>query len=198
METIPLFPLASVLLPGGRMSLQIFEPRYLDLVRDCMKTDSAFGVVWIRRGAEIAQRGSASPQLGDYGTTARIVDWDQLPNGLLGLTIQGGQRFDLGATAVRANGLVVGQVELRPQLEPVALEPRWQSLLVILHSLETHPQIQRMALQLDYDDAWQVACTLIQLLPLDEALKYQLLGIDSIESLMVELDTILNQISGED
>lgn len=198
MSELPLFPLSGVLMPYGRMPLQIFEPRYLDLVRDCMKTDSAFGVVWIRRGAEVAQRGSASPQLGDYGTTARIVDWDQLPNGLLGLTIQGGQRFDLGATAVRANGLVVGQVALRPQLEPVAMEPRWQSLLDILHSLETHPHIQRMALQLDYDDAWQVACTLIQLLPLDEALKYQLLGIDSIESLMVELDTILNQISGED
>jgi Lon protease-like protein len=195
---LPLFPLSGVLMPYGRMPLQIFEPRYLDLVRDCMKTDSAFGVVWIRRGAEVAQRGSASPQLGDYGTTARIVDWDQLPNGLLGLTIQGGQRFDLGATAVRANGLVVGQVALRPQLEPVAMEPRWQSLLDILHSLETHPHIQRMALQLDYDDAWQVACTLIQLLPLDEALKYQLLGIDSIESVMVELDAILNQISGED
>ena len=198
MSELPLFPLSGVLMPYGRMPLQIFEPRYLDLVRDCMKTDSAFGVVWIRRGAEVAQRGSASPQLGDYGTTARIVDWDQLPNGLLGLTIQGGQRFDLGATAVRANGLVVGQVALRPQLEPVAMEPRWQSLLDILHSLETHPHIQRMALQLDYDDAWQVACTLIQLLPLDEALKYQLLGIDSIESLMGELDTILNQISGED
>ena len=198
MSELPLFPLSGVLMPYGRMPLQIFEPRYLDLVRDCMKTDSAFGVVWIRRGAEVAQRGSASPQLGDYGTTARIVDWDQLPNGLLGLTIQGRQRFVLGATAVRGNGLVVGQVALRPQLEPVAMEPRWQSLLDILHSLETHPHIQRMALQLDYDDAWQVACTLIQLLPLDEALKYQLLGIDSIESLMVELDTILNQISGED
>lgn len=198
MSELPLFPLSGVLMPFGRMPLQIFEPRYLDLVRDCMKTDTAFGVVWIRRGAEIAQRGSASPQLGDYGTTARIVDWDQLPNGLLGLTIQGGQRFDLGATGVRANGLVVGQVELRPQLEPAAMEPRWQALLDILHSLETHPHIQRMALQLDYGDAWQVACTLIQLLPLEEALKYELLGIDSIETLMAELDTILNQISGED
>ncbi len=198
MSELPLFPLSGVLMPYGRMPLQIFEPRYLDLVRDCMKTDSAFGVVWIRRGAEVAQRGSASPQLGDYGTTARIIDWDQLPNGLLGLTIQGGQRFDLGETGVRANGLVVGQVELRPALEPIAMEPRWQSLLDILHSLETHPHIQRMALQLDYDDAWQVACTLIQLLPLEEALKYELLGIDSIEGLMAELDTILNQISGED
>ncbi|MDH4039327.1 MAG: LON peptidase substrate-binding domain-containing protein [Gammaproteobacteria bacterium] len=198
MSELPLFPLSGVLMPFGRVPLQIFEQRYLDLVRDCMKTDSAFGVVWIRRGAEVAQRGAASPLLGDYGTTARIVDWDQLPNGLLGITIQGGRRFDLLATGARANGLVVGEVELRPELLPAPVEPRWQSLLDVLHSLETHPHVQRMALQLDYSDAWQVACTLVQLLPLEEALKYKLLGIDAIEVLMGELDVILNQISGED
>lgn len=198
MSELSLFPLSGVLMPFGRMPLQIFEQRYLDLVRDTMKSDSAFGVVWIRRGAEVAQRGEASPQLGDYGTTARIVDWDQLPNGLLGVTIQGGQRFDLASTGVRANGLVVGQVALRPAPQPAPVVPQWQSLLDILHSLETHPHVQRMALQLDYGDAWQVACTLIQLLPLEEALKYRLLGIDSIEALMAELDVILNQISGED
>ena len=198
MSELSLFPLSGVLMPFGRMPLQIFEQRYLDLVRDTMKSDSAFGVVWIRRGAEVAQRGEASPQLGDYGTTARIVDWDQLPNGLLGVTIQGGQRFDLKSTGVRANGLVVGQVALRPAPQPAPVVPQWQSLLDILHSLETHPHVQRMALQLDYGDAWQVACTLIQLLPLEEALKYRLLGIDSIEALMAELDVILNQISGED
>lgn len=197
MSELPLFPLSGVLLPFGRMPLQIFEQRYLDLVRDCMKTDSAFGVVWIRRGAEVAQRGAAAPLLGDYGTTARIVDWDQLPNGLLGVTIQGGQRFDLVATEVRANGLVVGQVQQRAPSPPARMEPRWHTLLAVLRSLETHPHVQRMALQLDYDDAWQVAYTLLQLLPLEEALKYKLLGIDGIDALMGELDVILNQISGE-
>tara|TARA_R110001599_G_scaffold353714_1_gene595760 strand:- start:12384 stop:12926 length:543 start_codon:yes stop_codon:yes gene_type:complete len=180
------------------MPLQIFEPRYLDLVRDCMKTDSLFGVVWIQRGAEVAQRGSASPQLGDYGSTARIIDWDQLPNGLLGLTIQGDQRFDLRSTSVRANGLVVGEVGIREPSPAAAMEERWQALVDVLQSLETHPHVQRMALEVDYNDAWQVAYTLIQLLPLEEALKYQLLGIDDIVDLMGELDTILNQISGED
>ena len=175
MTELPLFPLSGVLLPYGRMPLQIFEPRYLDLVRDCMKTDSAFGVVWIRRGAEVAQPGGASPLLGDYGTSARIIDWDQLPN-----------------------GLVVGQVEFRPPLAPAEFESGWQTLLDVLRSLETHPHVQRMELQVDYRDAWQVAYTLIQLLPLEEALKYELLGLDSIDALMAELDTILNQISGED
>ena len=198
MTELPLFPLSGVLLPYGRMPLQIFEPRYLDLVRACMKTDSAFGVVWIRRGAEVAQPGGASPLLGDYGTSARIIDWDQLPNGLLGLTIKGGDRFDLSTTGVRANGLVVGQVEFRPPLAPAEFESGWQTLLDVLRSLETHPHVQRMELQVDYRDAWQVAYTLIQLLPLEEALKYELLGLDSIDALMAELDTILNQISGED
>jgi Lon protease-like protein len=195
---LALFPLSGVLVPFGRMPLQIFEPRYLDLVRDCMKANSAFGVVWIQRGAEVPQRGSASPQLGDYGSTARIVDWDQLPNGLLGLTIQGEQRFDLSETSVRSNGLVVGEVSMRAPSQAAVMEDRWLTLVDVLRSLETHPHVQRMALEVDYNDAWQVAYTLIQLLPLDEALKYHLLGIDDVIALMGELDTILNQISGED
>ena len=86
---LPLFPLSAVLLPHGRMPLQIFEQRYLDLVRETLRSDSQFGVVWIRQGSEVAQRGRAAPELGDYGTSARIVDWDQRPNGLLGITIEG-------------------------------------------------------------------------------------------------------------
>ncbi|MCB1705502.1 MAG: LON peptidase substrate-binding domain-containing protein [Halioglobus sp.] len=197
MTELPLFPLSGVLLPFGRMPLQIFEPRYLDLVRDCMKSDSPFGVVWIRRGAEVAQRGRASPELGDYGSCARIVDWDQLPNGLLGITIEGAQRFELFETSTRSNGLVVGQVELEPAVEPAPMSDVWASLLDVLRSLETHPHVERMSLRVDYNDAWQVAYTLVQLLPLDEALKYELLGIDSIDILMAELQALLNQISGE-
>ena len=197
MTELPLFPLSGVLLPYGRMPLQIFEPRYLDLVRDCMKSDSPFGVVWIRRGAEVAQRGRASAELGDYGTSARIVDWDQLSNGLLGITIEGAGRFDLFETSTRSNGLVVGQVELEPAVVPAPMSDVWVSLLDVLRSLETHPRVERMKLRVDYNDAWQVAYTLVQLLPLDEALKYELLGIDSIDVLMAELQALLNQISGE-
>jgi Lon protease-like protein len=195
---LPLFPLSGVLLPYGRMPLQIFEQRYIDLVRDCMKTDSAFGVVWIRRGAEVAQRGRAAPELGDYGTCARIVDWDQLPNGLLGITVEGTGRFELYEAGTRANGLVVGEVALQETPSSSPMREDWQSLLDVLLSLQNHPHVQRMNLGLDVNDAWQVAYTLVQLLPLEESLKYELLGIDDIEELMQELDVTLNQISGED
>lgn len=198
LSELPLFPLSGVLLPFGRVSLKIFEPRYLDLVRDCMKSNSRFGVVWIRRGAEVVQRGRAAPELGDYGTCARIVDWDQLPNGLLGITIEGTERFDLFATHTRSNGLVVGQVQLQQAIAPAPMADAWMSLLEVLRSLETHPHVERMNLRVDYNDAWQVAYTLIQLLPLDEALKYELLGAGSIDVLMAELQALLNQISGEE
>ena len=198
MSELPLFPLSGVLLPFGRIPLQIFEQRYLDLVRDCMKSGTDFGVVWIRRGAEVAQRGRAAPDLGDYGTCARIVDWDQLPNGLLGITIEGARRFELLETATRANGLVVGDVQLQDAQSPAPMLDAWQPLLDVLLSLQTHPHVQQMNLQLDYDNAWQVGYTLVQLLPLEESLKYELLGIDSVEALMQELDTVLNQISGEE
>lgn len=197
MSELPLFPLSGVLLPYGRMPLQIFEQRYLDLVRDSMKSGEPFGVVWIRRGSEVAERGRAAPQLGDYGTTARIVDWDQLPNGLLGITIQGEARFDLYETATRSNGLVVGEVKQQAAPLPAPMLSQWQSMLEVLQTLETHPHVQSLGLSLDYEDAWQVAGTLVQLLPLEEAIKYELLGADTVEELMQELDIILNQISGE-
>ncbi|MBK6736760.1 MAG: LON peptidase substrate-binding domain-containing protein [Haliea sp.] len=198
MSELPLFPLSGVLLPFGRVPLKIFEPRYLDLVRDCVKSNSPFGVVWIRRGAEVVQRGRAAPELGDYGTCARIVDWDQLPNGLLGITIAGGERFELFETQTRSSGLIVGRVELQEPIGPAPMSETWLSLLNVLRSLETHPHVERMKLRVDYNDAWQVAYTLIQLLPFDEALKYQLLGIDSIHELMANLQALLNKLSGED
>ena len=93
---IPLFPLGTVLLPHGRLPLQIFERRYIDMVAKCMREQTGFGVVWLRQGSEVDEEGvSSALQIGDYGTLAHIVDWDQLPNGLLGITIEGSQRFHI-------------------------------------------------------------------------------------------------------
>ena len=91
---------------------------------------------------------------------------------------------------------MVGQVELQPAVMPTPLSADWLSLLDVLRSLETHPHVERMKLRVDYNDAWQVAYTLTQLLPLEEALKYELLGLDSVEALLAQLYALLNQISG--
>lgn len=197
MTEIPLFPLSAVLFPHGRMPLQIFEQRYLDLVRDCMRRGSGFGVAWIRRGSEVAREGRTVHELADLGTLARIVDWDQLPNGLLGITIEGEQRFRLANTRVAGNGLVWGEVELLPAPERSSLPPQWLSLQEVLADLGRHPEVQRLGLQVQSEDAWEVGYRLAQLLPLEESLKYGLLVVDDSGPLLDQLDLILSHISGE-
>lgn len=198
MTEISLFPLATALMPYGRMPLQIFEQRYLDLVADCMRKGEGFGIVWLRKGTELAEKSIATPDIGDYGTYARITDFDQLPNGLLGITIEGESRFDVIDVWRAKNGLVQANVEMAPPLSPTPMLDSWQSLNAVLKGLEAHPHVQRMQLDVDHENAWQVAFSLIQLLPFEDSVKYELLGMESIDSLVRELDILLNQISGED
>ena len=193
---IPLFPLSSVLFPGGRMSLQIFEQRYLDLVRSCLKQEEGFGLVWIAEGAEVAQPGTGMPKLGEFGCYARIVDWDSLPSGLLGITIEGGERFCLDEARSESNQLVVGDVEMKELCAAEPMREEWDSMLEVLSSLEQHPHVQRMGIKADHEDAWQVGYVLAQLLPVEEAIKYQLLGLDDIAQFMEELGEVLDELGG--
>ncbi|MCB1559748.1 MAG: LON peptidase substrate-binding domain-containing protein [Xanthomonadales bacterium] len=104
---LPLFPLHGVLFPGGEMRLRLFEPRYLDLVSDCSRRDSGFGVCLIVQGEEAGE--PALPAA--WGTRARITDFYTLDDGLLGITVRGGRRFHVRRTRLRDNGLIVGDVE---------------------------------------------------------------------------------------
>jgi Lon protease-like protein len=193
---IPLFPLSSVLFPGGRMSLQIFEQRYLDLVRSSLKQEEGFGLVWIAEGAEVAQPGTSMPKLGEFGCYGRIVDWDSLPSGLLGITIEGGERFCLKEARSESNQLVVADVEMKALRAAEPMREEWDSMLEVLSSLEQHPHVQRMGIKADHEDAWQVAYVLAQLLPVEEAIKFQLLGLDDIAQFMEELGEVLDELGG--
>lgn len=198
MTEIPLFPLSAALMPYGHMPLQIFEQRYLDMVANCMRSGTGFGVVWLRKGSEASAMGIDTPDIGDYGTHARITDFDQLPNGLLGITIRGEARFDVAEVWREPSGLVCANVAMEPVLAPAPMQEGWRSLEVVLRGLESHPYVQRMNLEIDYENAWEVAYTLVQLLPFEDSIKYELLGMTSLEALIAELDILLNQISGED
>ena len=197
MSEIALFPLSSVLLPSGRMSLQIFEQRYLDLVAHCMRDSEGFGIVWLQQGSEVSGGSLDTPNVGEYGTYARIVDWDQLPNGLLGITIEGHEPFDVQSVWRTPSGLVKAEVEWRDIPETMQLPDRYASLAEVLEGLLRHPQIQRLQLDSDLTDGWRVGAQLAQLLPIDEGLKYQLQGLTSVDQLLEEMDNILVELSGE-
>src|SRR5688572_24277878 len=102
---MPLFPLNTVLFPGGPLPLRIFEPRYVDMVRACMRDGAPFAVMMIRSGREVGAGAVAS--MATIGTAARIVDFDQLPDGLLGIVCEGAQKVRVDDRRVASDGLNV-------------------------------------------------------------------------------------------
>ncbi|HVB83848.1 MAG TPA: LON peptidase substrate-binding domain-containing protein [Rhodanobacteraceae bacterium] len=169
---IPLFPLSTVLFPGGPLQLRIFEPRYLAMVRECARSDSAFGVCLILSGREAGL--PAEPAA--VGTLARISDFYTLPDGLLGIGAVGGARFRALRTRVREDGLLLGTIELWADEPAIAVPPEFGLLATILERLtEQLEPAWRDAPRANYDDAVWVGFRLAELLPLGDGERQQLL-----------------------
>jgi Lon protease-like protein len=128
-EQVPLFPLNTVLYPDGPLSLRIFEPRYLDMVKECTANDREFGVCLILSGEESGAPASTVR----LGTTAKIVDFFTLDDGLLGIRAVGIDRFELQRTSIRDNGLMVANIQ---RLEPEYEQPVEDRFLVLRSVLE--------------------------------------------------------------
>jgi uncharacterized protein len=159
---IPLFPLQTVLFPGGPLPLRIFEPRYVDMISRCLKSGIGFGVLLIQSGEET---GPASTH--DLGTVATIVDWDQLNDGTLGVVVLGGARFLLRSARRQDDGLRLGVVELL-EPEPVApLPERFHDMARLLEGVfeDLGPHYRHVTP--DFGDAGWVGCRLAELLPIE-------------------------------
>lgn len=180
---LPLFPLSSVVLPGGLLPLRLFEPRYLDMVSDCMKQDSGFGVCLIREGAEA---GEAALPYGT-GTEVSIVDWDRQPDGLLGITVRGERKIQVHEMEVQANQLIVAEASpLLPEpAEPVPDE--CQMLVEILR--QSLNQLDALIHYDDpqWDDASWVGSRLTELLPLPPRVRQYLVELDNPTARLHEL-----------
>lgn len=160
---LPLFPLSAVLFPGGTITLRIFESRYLDMVRECSRNASGFGIYLILEGSE----GNEPSKPVAIGTVARIVDFYTFPDGLLGITAKGGERFHVEHTRVRHDGLVRADVQCWPP-EPALRVPAEYGLLVTLleRIVEKAGGAYARAARANFDDASWVGFRLAELLPL--------------------------------
>lgn len=196
-EQIPLFPLSNVLFSGALLTLQIFEPRYLDLVGRCMKTNTGFGVVLIRKGFE-AHRADAQapPSLFEVGTYARIVDFNQLANGMLGIVCAGGEKFRIFRDWEAPDRLRLAEVEFLPEEPPSAVAADFQPLVDTLRVLAKHPLVQRLGLDVDYDDARSVSWRLAELLPLEAETKQSLLQMQQPRERLVEIRRLVAKLRG--
>jgi Lon protease-like protein len=172
-ESIALFPLNVVLFPEGRLPLRIFETRYIDMVRSCMRGNSSFGVVLIRDGKEVGPA-----ETFDVGTTAKIVDFHQLSDGFLGLSCVGERRFRILRRSRQTDGLNLAEVDWLTPEPAVPVPPRHAHLGELLKTVL--PQLGEVYtnIPMRLDDAAWVGHRLAEILPIPAAEKQQSLEMD--------------------
>lgn len=188
---ITLFPLNTVLFPESELKLRIFEPRYVDMVSECLRTDSGFGVCLISDGKAAGQPIEFFPM----GTYARIIDWNQLPEGLLGITIKGERRFKVVRSGRRKNNLRVGEIiwlDDEDDLMPVS----YRGFSDLLKEIASRYELPFADEPERFDEANWVSERLSELLPFELSAKQELLEMDSafsrfdyIQALLEKIDT---------
>lgn len=184
-----LFPLSTVVFPGGIMPLRIFEPRYLDMVAMCMKGRTQFGVC----AAQPARSGEFSAPRA-VGTLVEIVDFDRLDDGQLGITVEGRRRFEVVSTRQADNGLWWGEVSFISETADSACPIEFTALKQVAAALIEEVGLPYDTQASDYDSASWLSARLTELLPFDAATKHDLLATnDPLERLrrirpMVEIE----------
>jgi uncharacterized protein len=174
MNPLPLFPLRTVLFPGGLLPLRIFEPRYVDMVGRCLRAESEFGVVQILGGAETG----AIDELATIGTSARIVDFNTADDGLLGLLCRGERRFRIEQRSLQPDGLHLAEVTWLTEGTTVPLTAAQRPLVAVLQRVLEELGTTAQFLQPRFDEAGWVSNRFAELLPLDRAAQQRLLETD--------------------
>lgn len=199
-EQIPLFPLRVVMFPGGRLDLQIFERRYIDLVSHCMRTSTGFGVCLLKEGEEVIQEG-IDQTIHRTGTYSNIIDWDQLENGVLGITVEGSTKFNIEDCWQIDSGVLQANVEFSQTdsvgKESIPLDNQFSALADLLQNLESHPLIEQKNLAIDYNNLWDLGWRLSELIPIDVEQKQQLLELDDPWERIQNLEQLVSDLANE-
>lgn len=185
---IPIFPLDTVLFPGGKLPLRIFEARYVDMTKACIGDDGVFGVCQIIEGRESGK--PAVPAL--IGCTARISSWDVPSPGLFSLVTTGEQVFRMHERRVMPDGLIRAQVELLAPAPKQGLAEVHGTLAAMLKEI-----IQRFGRDWfhapeRFDDAYWIACRLAEFLPMQPQEKVQLLECSDPQAMLDELSELVS------
>ncbi|WIO74813.1 LON peptidase substrate-binding domain-containing protein [Porticoccaceae bacterium LTM1] len=194
--TLPLFPLQDILFPGISMPLQIFEPRYLQLVSDSLREGTGFGIVAIKEGKEVATGQLKPPQIHPFGVEVSIIDWYQQSNNLLGIRVLAERKFQVLEARVQDNRLMVAEVEYLPVEPSEPLDDFGHELAKMVEELSEHPVLSLYNLPTIKDMrmlGWQLA----QLLPIDQATKVELLAISEPKKRVFEIARWLERTANE-
>lgn len=187
-----LFPLHTIIFPGGILPLQIFEQRYLTLIKDCMKQEVGFVIVLISDGKEVG----TTPQIYCTGCYVEIIDWEALPGGLLGINIQAQYRVKLSNSTVRDDGLLHAETSrFKSTLDDNPVLPEaFSPLTDTLKQLLQHPFAQQYKDKVDFNNTADICYRLAELLPISNKQKQLLLETDTTEQMLDQLVLHINSL----
>ncbi|GAB3374244.1 LON peptidase substrate-binding domain-containing protein [Azotobacter armeniacus] len=190
----PLFPLNTVLFPGCRLDLLIFEARYLDMLSRCLRQGTGFGVVCILEGEEV---GEAASRFAALGCEALIRDWQQRPGGVLEIRVEGARRFRVGRTEVLRDQLTVAEVDWLREVQAAPLAAEHADLAALLQALAEHLLVKALGMGGMVADQQALANQLSYLLPFDPEEKLKLLAMGEPARRLAHIKLLLESLQGD-
>ena len=188
-KDIPLFPLGTVLFPGGLLPLRIFEQRYLEMAKGCLRDGTPFGVCLIREGAEVGTPATHE----NLGCLARITQWDMQQLGLLQLVAQGSERFRVLERRIRADGLILADIELLAEAADMPMPEKFRACRQLLERIVAEHGEHLFAKPFRLDSSAWVAARLAEVLPLPAAARQKLLELDDSTQRLEILQRLLTE-----
>tara|TARA_B100000953_G_scaffold202991_1_gene167270 strand:- start:6051 stop:6641 length:591 start_codon:yes stop_codon:yes gene_type:complete len=189
---ISLFPLNVVLFPEGELKLRIFEPRYVDMVSSCLRNNRGFGVC-------LTQESKIMGKFADFfsmGTYAKIIDWDQMEDGFLGIVVKGEKRFRVHSHKSSKNNLCIGDVEwLSDDDNPMPVS--YQNFSDLLREIVVHYKLPIGKMTDRFDEANWVSERLAELLPFDLPVKQEILEMNSASHRFEYMEDLLKKIDSD-
>jgi len=174
-DEIALFPLHTVLFPGGLLPLRVFEPRYMEMVSACLRASQPFGVCLIREGREVGAPAVPHP----VGCLARIVQWDMQQLGVLNIVARGEARFRIIERRVQRDGLALARIELLAEEGNEAVPEGSEVGVRLLRTIIDEGASARIEEPFRFESASWVSARLAEILPLSAAMKQDLLETDA-------------------
>ncbi|MHB1188228.1 LON peptidase substrate-binding domain-containing protein [Thiobacillus sp.] len=190
--TLPLFPLNTVVFPGGRLPLRIFEQRYLDMVKQAIADSTPFGICAIREGTE-----TGTPALPhSVGTRVHVTDWDMPETGILHIDTLAQERFVIRSTRTEPGGLLIGSVETVSSESAAAVPDELELAVEILRHIIDEYGGAHFPAPHEFDNAVWVGYRLSEVLPLRLGIKQNLLEMnDSVMRLRILTEFLKKQIN---
>jgi len=189
--SLPLFPLNTILFPDARLPLRIFESRYIDMVRECLRNETGFGVVWRMDIGAGQPSGHAR-----VGTEAVITDFSTLEDGLLGIECRGRRRFIVRATRARDDGLIIGDLDWIEDEPSDAIQPQHAALQSLMREILNQPELSSLD-HIDPDDGASLGFGLASILPIDAARAQNLLELTRADQRLDALLGIVESLATE-